>query len=130
MAKVTGGADLDRKLRQIGGISRREIMPILRRAADIIADEERALIPVATGRTRNSITVASSPGFDVPELADTISVFVGPRSGDGWKASFIEWGTINMAARPFAQPAFDNRGQDAADLILTELATLVSDSAK
>lgn len=130
MAKVTGGADLDRKLRQLAGIPRGKITPVLRRGANVIAKEERALIPVASGKTRKSITVTVSPGFDVPELDGAISIFVGPRKGAGSKAHLIEWGNINTAAHPFAQPAVDTRGQEALGIILTGLAKVVSDNAK
>lgn len=128
---VSGFDMLDRKLAQLErGPDRKKVIGVLRRGANVIAREERALVPVRSGDLRRSITVTTAPGFTLPDGKNEITIFVGPKRGAGSKAHLIEWGTIRTAAHPFIQPALDKRGPEAIGFILAGLQGLLRDAVK
>ena len=64
----------------------------LQKTADAIVTDARSIVPVRTGRLRNSIGIEKSEGGFVIKT-DT------PYSG------FVEFGTSRMLARPYLRPA-------------------------
>jgi HK97 gp10 family phage protein len=129
--QVSGFDALDRKLAQLErGFDRKKVVGVLRRGANVIAREERALVPVRSGDLRRSITVTTSPGFTLPDARNEITIFVGPKRGAGSIAHLVEWGTIRTAAHPFIQPAIDKRGEEAIGIVLTGLQGLLQDAVK
>lgn len=102
----TGGfRQLDRLLAKMASVpaDRKAITTVLRRGGNVIAREERATIHVVSGRTRDSITVTTRPGFDVSRDFGDVVVFVGPRKGGaGSRAHLLEWGSSHIRSRPGA----------------------------
>lgn len=71
---------------------------LVAKVAGDIADTAKALVPVDTGATKNSI------GVDVNQSgeAGTVSAVVGPTTE---YAPHLEFGTVNMQPYPFMGPA-------------------------
>jgi HK97 gp10 family phage protein len=71
-----------------------------RRVAAAIRDEARRRAPKRTGALRKSIKVTAHRGSDTGGIPyHTVDAI--------WYAGFVEFGTINAAAKPFLRPAAD-----------------------
>jgi HK97 gp10 family phage protein len=79
-----------RLLRQLRDLEKLDDMPTRVAIAQKIAEKARGLVPVDTGRLRDSIQEKDgNVRSDVPY------------------AYFVEFGTVNMEAQPFLRPAVD-----------------------
>lgn len=129
---TTGFRQLERKLAKLKAATpRKKVEGVLRVAAGVIADEQRRLIPVKSGRHRKTITITNRPGFVLEGSMPTdISIFIGPRRGGaGSTMHLIEWGTIHAAAHPFARPAVDAKGAEAIGIVAAGLTALIREAA-
>ena len=97
MENVVGVAQVNLKL---GDVSREIILKALDKiwiAGNRIADDARQLVPVKTGRLRDSI-VAETPTMSGDEIRCVISAST-------TYALFVELGTWKMKARPYLKPS-------------------------
>ena len=76
---------------------------------NVIADEARALVAVDTGALQLTI--------DVEVDGEQVNLVAG--SNDVDYATYVEFGTIKMAAQPYMRPAIDTK-QREADLAIAE----------
>jgi len=132
LCKVSLGGfrELDRKLAKLErGPDQQAVRTLLRKGGNVLAREERTLVPVRSGRLRTSITVTTRPGFGVPDLGrGAISIFIGPRLGAGSRAHLIEFGTVHSAAHPFIRPALDATQEQISTMIVARLGDIVMKS--
>jgi HK97 gp10 family phage protein len=84
-------------------------MDRLYKAGEEVADIARRLVPVQTGKLRDSIRVTRLRGD--PKL--NIRVYAGSREkGGAFYAHMVEYGTVKMRAKPFLRPALNQlKGQ-------------------
>ena len=76
--------------------------------ANKIEKSQKDKVAVLSGETRDSIT---------KEKEDDFSYKVGPKKPDGFKAHWIEFGTVHHGAQPFIRPSLEeNRNKYVSDL--------------
>jgi HK97 gp10 family phage protein len=87
----------------------KHVMDRLEVAGERIAARARQLVPVASGKLKDTIRVTRLKG----DPKQNIRVYAGNRIKDGaFYAGFIEYGTVNMKAKPFLRPALNEiKGQ-------------------
>lgn len=106
--EILGIENLQKKLEKLAAaLPHRKQAESLAEAGELVAQEMRELAPVDTGRLRESIGVTVEDGL----------VSVGPTKPDAWYAHFLEFGTVEMAPRPFITPAFDHTQQQMEERI-------------
>lgn len=117
--KMTGFKKLDRQLRKLPGpMAKKALRKGLRAGAKIIQAEAKVRVPKVTGALRKSIRVRAAR-----KRRGTVGVTVttGQKDnafvGDTYYGGMVEFGTSRMTARPFMQPAFDAKKQQALDVI-------------
>lgn len=143
-ASIRGGAELIRKLEQLDrGLRDEMLVQATAAAAEVIADEWRARVPVLDADYRSSITVVASPG----KKGATALVFTetvagledsqqprnyAPRLEFGssrasrrqFKRGILSEGRVR-GAQPSLRPAFDAAQGRAVDAMSDELRSLI-----
>lgn len=113
---VQGVKSLDRKLRAFPEAARREIAKAMERSAEEVVALARSLVPVDTGRLRDSIgwTWGSAPkgsialgtvrqsGKGTGNMA--ITIFAG--NDEAFWARWVEFGTSHSRASPYFFPSY------------------------
>src|SRR5947209_18661968 len=79
-----------------------EVQNILQSGAQRVAERAREIVPVRTGRLRDSIAVEGGIEVDADEAFQPIAVVA-----TAPYASFVEDGTSRMTPRPFLEPAME-----------------------
>lgn len=100
-------------------------MKALRAGGKPILEEARRLAPQGRkGRLRRSLAIKNSKG--------RLEVQIGARRGKSredrmgaWYAHMVEFGTINMSARPFLRPAVDRKSKEAVKELGSTLFKLI-----
>ncbi len=119
-------------------LQRKVVVGATRAAATVIAKDARENVPVDTGLLKKSIAVRSVPKKETE--ANHVKFYVVPLSKNyvsgvltsgGAKfgtvkfdkrvyyAHMVEFGTENMAARPFMRPAFENSASKSVNAFQT-----------
>lgn len=123
--------------REIAGKNGGPVRRALGRAARLVRDEVRANAPKRTGRLEANVIAARVRDDRPPGVAERFVVSVRgrrarygdtrenrragrvgktyQRDGEAFYWKFLEFGTAKMPARPFIQPSFAARAQDALD---------------
>lgn len=135
----SGASDLDRKFAKLAaGIPESRLMEILHEGGEIIAEEQRRIVRVRTGRLQRSIKVTDARDARIygtlgrRMFDDAKLVYIGPvgsdEHGDVFYARFLEFGTYKSDPYPFVRPALRTKRYRAQKLIGTlvtaELAKL------
>ena len=77
-----------------------------RAAAVVIQKEARLLAPKDKGDLQKSIVVRKTRSKGRTDTIHKVALTFGKNSKyNGWYGSFLEFGTVHMAARPFMRPA-------------------------
>lgn len=114
---LKGWGDLEKALKTIGPRSaRRGGAKALRHGADQIIEKAKELVPVDTGALEESIVYVAEASRSGQTLLGQIGFRRGPPSM-ARRATFIEYGTVKMAAQPFMRPAIDLKGRAAVSVI-------------
>jgi HK97 gp10 family phage protein len=104
-AKVTGLANVRRKLARVYILSNADIDWALPEIGQVVADDAKAHLTPGhgydTGKLAGSLTVGP-----IERKGNVKFVKVGPTK-EGWYGRFIEFGTRLLAAIPFLRPARD-----------------------
>ena len=113
---------LNRKLKTLESkIEKKLTRQALRAGAKIIAKEAKLRAPVDTGELKSKIKV-----WALKRSRKKIGVLVGTSAkeytGDQFYASFLEWGTSKMPAKPWLGPAAEAKGPEAAAVVGKTLA--------
>lgn len=123
--KVEGMDQLLSRLRQMGDKADAAIDIALTKAAKNLQKEMKSEAVFtqgySTGNLRESIKVSDISGTGINR-----QIAVGPEKGkgsehDGWYAHFLEFGTKNMSAQPFIEPAFLKTKNENQEIIATVL---------
>ena len=119
MLTITGGRELAANLSRISSrLSRRIQIESLTEAAEPMRRSMSALAPQRAPKPdlKDMFVISLSRGQDRNEAA----VAIGP-TRSGFYASFLEFGTKYISARPFIRPAFDRNAQVALDILASSL---------
>lgn len=145
--RITGAREMEAVLRQLpAAIAKQALTRALRRAAEPILDEARALAPVGQeskgrvrlrttkrgkvsvsnyGKLKPSLRIANVPARQTPHSA-TVVVTV----GKAFWGLFVEFGTRFMSAQPFLRPAFEAKKTDALNRLGKALGEEIEKAAK
>lgn len=88
-------------------------------AANVFLQAAQALVPVDSGAMRAHLQVVSRQG--VRSASSSVQVADSAPAGAEHAAVFVEYGTVNMPARPFMRPAFESQKNAAAAAFETNL---------
>ena len=116
-------------------VGRRAIIPALKEAGEVIQRAQQDMVAVDEGALRDSISVSARPTNQGDRRSkyyrdETAAAFIGPRGRKvppERKAGFtdqqlaLEFGTANMAARPFIRPSMELRGEGAMNVLRVRL---------
>lgn len=139
---VRSGADkLDRQFAKLAsGIPADRLRQILHEGGEIIAEEQRRLVPVRTGRLQRSIAVTDEHDTRIyGTLGRRIDdgaklVYIGPvgseENGDVYYAKFIEFGTSYFGPQPFVRPALRSKRYRTEKLIRVRIAAEIEKLAR
>lgn len=135
--EIKGGKALEAALGEIAKTATRRNIAIrgLTKAAEVIADRARQLAPKDQGDLEQSIKVSptaylagkkSKRGGNGGDFGDVVEVFVGIDASVN-KALTIyapinEFGNDPRPKQPYMRPAFDQTGERALDLMISETA--------
>lgn len=120
--KLSGFDLLDKELSKLPEAAERKIgVKALRKAGQPILKSMRSKAPVLTGEGRRSLFMKA-----LKPKSKKIKVIIGPRVGkrannDGFHLKFIEFGTENIPAKPFARPAYDEHKHNVPKIVGEEL---------
>jgi HK97 gp10 family phage protein len=121
ISRIVGARDVERNLGRLAKLADESVaVPALEAGGEIIAEEMRDLVSVRSGLTRDSIGVEVSR-YSFGGANRGFSVRVGPRKPDGFKAHWLEFGNVHMAAEPFILPAFDSKSGAARRAVADHL---------
>lgn len=126
--KIEGALEMERLLKQLGPeVASRVGDQAVRAAAKPIVEEAKRLVPVDTGRLRDSITVVTERKRKGDNERVALIGFEKPVSR---RAHLTEFGTKHAAARPFMRPALDSKVGEALGEMGKVLARGIDREAK
>lgn len=89
---------------QITAEIEKHVMDRLEVAGEQIASRARQIVPVASGKLKDTIRVVRLKG----DPKQNIRVYAGNRiKGGAFYAHMVEFGTVKMSAKPFLRPALN-----------------------
>jgi HK97 gp10 family phage protein len=116
----------------------------LRKAAVVVRDEARVLVPVASGLLKEELVVMRARNPKREGMTEIFRIGVRQKKfrygntrrnrragkvgkeyrqdGDAFYWRFVELGTVRLAPRPFLRPAFEARKREALEVFTAELA--------
>lgn len=142
--EMKGWDEFKRGLEQLGPeLATRAGKSAIRAGAKVLSDHVKEATPVGDDDTSRTYKNKSgeSVTVDYGHARDNIKVRMGrPKKafnvvaivtfGSAFWARFLEYGTVKMAAKPFAKPAFDNATILVLDKIKTSLGASMERLAK
>lgn len=109
-----GQKGLNRKLRRMWPLITETVKPVMRDIAEEVRFEALSLVPVNEGDLAAALHVV----IDSRGLSARVGYW---QKGNkrrwklaGWRAHFVEFGTVDMVAQPFLTPAFNKVRRNAA----------------
>jgi len=131
--RVAGLAELYQTLEQLPlKLEKNILRGAIRAGAKVVADDARRRAPVLTeadprrvpGALAKSVRVMSTGvkggvvkgGVVVGQGRTLVGRGAGRQVADVFYAHFVEYGTVNMAARPFLRPAMDSKSGEAVEV--------------
>lgn len=103
---------------RLGNASARLESKALRSAAEVVAEEERTLVNISDSNfthLRDDIYVSR-----VIRKGGQKYVLIRASKKTSWRMHFLEWGTSNMPAQPFKEPAFHAKKGQALRILADE----------
>jgi len=99
---------------QITAEIEKKAMDRLEKAGEVVAAKARSLVPVKTGKLKDTIRVVRLKGD--PKL--NIRVYAGNRiKGGAFYAHMVEYGTVKTKAKPFMRPALNGSKGDTMNIM-------------
>lgn len=134
---LQGGKELERKLKTLPTRIRNKVVrTALRSGAKLVQAETKQLAPVATGLLRKSLKVRAMKRKK-GRIGINVQMGAGDYKGETFYGAFVEYGHKvgkrpgkldkaadsrgSVAGKHFMDEAFENKAQDAADLIESQL---------
>lgn len=156
--KVSGFRELDAALSQLPRSTQKTVLRrTLVKAGEPIKERARQLVPVSSGKLRESIVVspriknkvgsaefsaAMSAGFGKAAAVKAMrnarrankgsfaEMYIGPAVPAGYYGHLVEFGTSKMSAQPFLRPAWDALQQQALEIIRATMGSEIMRAAK
>lgn len=132
--QIEGLAELEDALRELPDATSRNVLRrVAKQMLTPIADRARQMVPVDIGRLRESITVGDKLSrrqksqFQRVDPSDVV-MFAG--AGALPQAHMMEFGTADIASRPFLRPAWDAGRKDIEDGLKDVLWKEIEKAAK
>ena len=110
-------------------LAKKVLRNAMREAARPILEEAKRLVPVDTGELRDSLVIRAAKRVRKGSVGVVVQTERGFFKGDTYYGAFVEFGTKNMAARPYLRPAFDSRKEEAAMVAQQLIASGIEDIA-
>jgi len=83
-------------------------------AGELVAARARGLVPVDSGKLKDSIRVTRLKG----DPKQNIRVYAGNRNkGGAFYAHMVEYGTVKMKAKPFLRPALNESKSSIKNIV-------------
>ena len=140
LTHIKGAKELDDVLKQLPPyIAERVLKGSVMAGAEVVRKEAVEMAPIGSAPRKDWKGRIVQPGtlkksikkFSIKDSAASVSVGVGLKKGSrGFYGRFFEFGTSKMAARPFIRPAFDNKAQEALDVMGKKLWQGIERAAK
>ena len=133
---LNGAGELDRTFaRMIGAVMPQRAEAAAIAAGEVFADEMRRLVHRRSGNLHDSIVVSTeSLNYSARALNGfSAKVFVGPSKGghpDGFYGHLEEFGTFHSPAHPFVAPAFENKREEAQDVLVARMWRGIEQAAR
>lgn len=130
--KVAGLRELSLALKELDGrVQKRIARSATAAGARVIAKEAKARVRVDSGNVKKNIRTANLKP-DQPGLQESV---VGVRVKGKTKDSafywtYLEFGTVKMAPKPFIRPAFETKKHEAVEAIKDRLSKRIDAEAK
>lgn len=121
-ATITGVRALLSKMKRITqSVTGRGTDKALIRAAEMVTDEARRLVPVRSGALKKSIT------YELPRvgMGQVKVVLVGFKPPVSRRAHLTEFGTVHSSAKPFMRPALDSEAGAAIRAMGAEVKSVL-----
>ncbi len=97
--KVTGIEKAIEKIKRYSEEKQKGVKEVIEQTASDIEQSMKDFVPVDSGITQESIRT---------ELSESgLAARIGPKKPKGFKAHWLEFGTVKMSARPFMVPAYE-----------------------
>jgi len=92
----------------------KKAMDRLEMAGELVAARARGLVPVDSGKLKDSIRVTRLKG----DPKQNIRVYAGNRNkGGAFYAHMVEYGTVKMKAKPFLRPALNESKSSIKNIV-------------
>lgn len=141
--KLTGAAELNKVIKQLPvELQKKVYMQALRKGANIVRDAAKERAPYGTDFEKRSYVKRKRNGSATTrfvKLRDEVRITVTTKTdisfalavhvGSAYWGMFQEYGTSNMAARPWLRPAFDATADNALNTIGIEMGKGVERTA-
>lgn len=96
-------------------LNHKQVEPLVRQGAEVMADEARSRAPRDSGLLRDSIHTKRQGADDPPVWLAAVDRAQAPH------AHLVEHGTVNMQPQPFWRPAFDAVHDDIVRILKSGL---------
>lgn len=113
--EIEGMDELLNKLSQLGNSVDGVIDNVLKEAGTNVKDEMQKLVQVSDinhKHIRDDIQISKIKGKGTTKFIE-----IAPGKETNWRAKFLEFGTKNMSAEPFMEPAYLNTKRENMELI-------------
>lgn len=117
--ELTGMDELLKKVESMGKKGEKIENKALKKAGKLILEEAKENAPVRKENLKKGLKMSG-----ILKKGSNKYVVVGIQRGDNSKifyGKFLEFGTSKMAAKPFMAPAFENKKEEAKEIIKKEL---------
>lgn len=117
--ELTGLDELIKKLEDMGKAGEKIENKALKRAGKVILDEAKENVPFRKGKLKEGLKLSG-----IKRKGTRKYLLVGIQKNDNSKifyGKFLEFGTSKMAAKPFMEPAYQNKKEEAKEIIKQEL---------
>lgn len=124
--RLEGAQSLDKLLEDLPKkLANKILREALRKAGKIVQQAMKDRAPVDKGELKRSITVRK--GKRKRKGSQSVVIFPDPvKFKDDFHAPYLEWGTSDTEAQPFARPAFDATKDQALAIVRKEVTEAVA----
>lgn len=102
-------------------LEKKVLRTALRAGGKPILAQAKSNAPFKTGQTRRALKLRAMKRSRKNRVGVIVQTKDGDYKGDQFYASFIEYGTSKMAAKPFMRPAFDTKKNESLQIVTREI---------
>lgn len=104
-SRWSGMPDLERTLKSMPETVKAEVRPVIAEVARRVSEDAKSLVPVRTGALKRFINRKAKTGGLLWYVGFSAKKWRAAWRKVGWRAHFVEFGTVKKGARPFLRPA-------------------------